>query len=160
QKPAGRGIPDLLYSQAEEDLRSAVRSVLDGRSDWPAVLARTETSETYDTALWQVLAAEVGCGGLLIPDRHGGAGASYREAAVVAEETGRAVAPVPYLGSAVVPPRPRCGPRTRTCSAGWRRARSPPPWPSRSPPGRVRPACPAGCASLRRGPATRLARPG
>jgi alkylation response protein AidB-like acyl-CoA dehydrogenase len=102
QKPAGRGIPDLLYSQAEEDLRSAVRSVLDGRSDWPAVLARTETSETYDTALWQVLAAEVGCGGLLIPDRHGGAGASYREAAVVAEETGRAVAPVPYLGSAVV----------------------------------------------------------
>ena len=26
----------------------------------------------------------------------------YREAAVVAEETGRAVAPVPYLGSAVV----------------------------------------------------------
>ena len=30
QKPAGRGIPDLLYSQAEEDLRSAVRSVLDG----------------------------------------------------------------------------------------------------------------------------------
>ena len=102
QKPAGRGIPDLLYSQAEEDLRSAVRSVLDGRSDWPAVLARTETSETYDTALWQVLAAEVGCSGLLIPESPGGAGASYREAAVMAEEAGRAVAPVPYLGSAVV----------------------------------------------------------
>ena len=102
QQPAGRGIPDLLYSEAEEDLRSAVRSVLDGRGDWPAVLARTESSETYDTALWQVLAAEVGCAGLLIPDRYGGAGASYREAAVVAEETGRAVAPVPYLGSAVV----------------------------------------------------------
>jgi alkylation response protein AidB-like acyl-CoA dehydrogenase len=102
QKPAGRGIPGLLYSEAEEDLRSAVRSVLQERSDWPAVLARTETSETYDTALWHVLAAEVGCSGLLIPESHGGAGASYREAAVVAEEAGRAVAPVPYLGSAVV----------------------------------------------------------
>jgi alkylation response protein AidB-like acyl-CoA dehydrogenase len=95
-------VPDLLYSPDEEDLRDAVRSLLAGRADWPAVLARTETSETYDTALWHVLAAEVGCAGLLIPDAHGGAGASYREAAVVAEETGRAVAPVPYLGSAVV----------------------------------------------------------
>jgi alkylation response protein AidB-like acyl-CoA dehydrogenase len=66
------------------------------------VLARTETSEPYDTGLWRVLAAEVGCAGLLIPESHGGAGASYREAAVVAEEAGRAVAPVPYLGSAVV----------------------------------------------------------
>ena len=66
------------------------------------MLARTETSEPYDTGLWRVLAADVGCAGLLIPESHGGAGASYREAAVVAEEAGRAVAPVPYLGSAVV----------------------------------------------------------
>ncbi len=66
------------------------------------MLARTETAETYDTGLWRVLAAELGCAGLLIPESSGGAGASYREAAVVAEETGRAVAPVPFLGSAVV----------------------------------------------------------
>jgi len=102
QQPAGRGLPDLLYSEAERDLRGAVRSVLAERSDWPAVLARTETSETYDTALWRVLAADVGCGGLLIPESHGGAGAGFREAAVLAEEAGRAVAPVPYLGSAVL----------------------------------------------------------
>jgi alkylation response protein AidB-like acyl-CoA dehydrogenase len=97
-----RVIPDLLYSADEQDLRDAVRSVLADRADWPAVLARTETSETYDTGLWQLLAAEVGCAGLLIPEVHGGAGASYRETAVLAEEAGRAVAPVPYLGSAVV----------------------------------------------------------
>ncbi len=97
-----RAVPDLLYSAEEQDLRDAVRSLLAERADWPAVLARTETGDTYDTGLWQVLAAEVGCAGLLIPDADGGAGASYREAAVVAEEAGRAVAPVPYLGSAVV----------------------------------------------------------
>jgi alkylation response protein AidB-like acyl-CoA dehydrogenase len=95
-------IPDLLYSADEQDLRDAVRSLLAERADWPAVLARTETSETYDTGLWRVLAAEVGCAGLLIPESLGGAGASFREAAVVAEETGRAAAPLPYLGSAVV----------------------------------------------------------
>ena len=40
--------------------------------------------------------------GLLVPEELGGAGASFREAAVVAEEIGRSVAPVPYLGSAVL----------------------------------------------------------
>ena len=99
---ADRGLPSLTYSEAGEDLRGALRSLLQQRSDWPAVLARTETSETYDTGLWQVLAAEVGCAGLLIPESDGGAGAGYQEMAVVAEEAGRAVAPVPYLGSAVL----------------------------------------------------------
>ena len=66
------------------------------------MLARTETGQTYDDKLWHTLAAEVGCAGLLIPEEHGGAGASYREAAVVAEELGRTVAPVPFLGSAVI----------------------------------------------------------
>jgi alkylation response protein AidB-like acyl-CoA dehydrogenase len=95
-------MPDLLYGEAETELRAAVRALFDDRSGWRDVLARTETPETYDSGLWQALAADVGCAGLLIPEGQGGAGASYREAAVVAEESGRAVAPVPYLGSAVV----------------------------------------------------------
>jgi alkylation response protein AidB-like acyl-CoA dehydrogenase len=100
-RTAGR-IPDLRYQQPEDDLRAAVRGLLDDRCPWPAVLARTETDEPNDAAAWHSLAAELGCAGLLIPESYGGAGATYREAAVVAEETGRAVAPVPYLGSAVV----------------------------------------------------------
>jgi alkylation response protein AidB-like acyl-CoA dehydrogenase len=95
-------ILDLLYSEHETDLRAAVRALLEDRCTWPDVLARTETIEPYDTGLWRVLGADLGCAGLLVPEEHGGAGASYREAAVVAEELGRAVAPVPYLGSAVV----------------------------------------------------------
>ena len=99
---AAAGPPDLLYGEAETELRAAVRSLLDDRCAWPDVLARTETAQTYDAGLWRVLAADLGAAGLLIPEASGGAGASYREAAVVAEETGRAVAPVPFLGSAVV----------------------------------------------------------
>jgi alkylation response protein AidB-like acyl-CoA dehydrogenase len=99
---APAGLPDLLYGEAETELRAAVRSLLEDRCGWHEVLARTETAQTYDAGLWRTLAADLGCAGLLIPEASGGAGASCREAAVVAEETGRAVAPVPFLGSAVV----------------------------------------------------------
>jgi alkylation response protein AidB-like acyl-CoA dehydrogenase len=100
---AGRASgPDLLYSEDETALRGAVRSLLEDRAPWRDVLARTETSQTYDAGLWRTLAAEVGAAGLLVPESGGGAGASYREAAVVAEELGRAAAAVPFLGSAVV----------------------------------------------------------
>jgi alkylation response protein AidB-like acyl-CoA dehydrogenase len=93
---------DLLYSDVEEDLRSSVRSLLADRSPWSHVLKRAETSDTYDLELWRSLAVDMGLAGLLIPESLGGAGASAREAAVVLEELGRAVAPVPFLGSAVV----------------------------------------------------------
>jgi alkylation response protein AidB-like acyl-CoA dehydrogenase len=99
----GPGVaPDLLYTEQESDLRAAVRALLEDRAGWRDVLARTETADTVDTGLWQTLAAQVGCAGLLVPEAKGGAGATYREAAVVAEELGRAVAPVPFLGSAVM----------------------------------------------------------
>ena len=95
-------MPGLLYSEAENDLRQTVRALFAERCQPADVLGRTESGEPYDPGLWHALAADLGCGGLLVPEPAGGAGASYREAAVVAEETGRSVAPVPYLGSAVV----------------------------------------------------------
>jgi alkylation response protein AidB-like acyl-CoA dehydrogenase len=95
-------IPDLGYSDAEEQLRAVVRDLLADRSAFPAVLARVDAGEADDVPLWHALAADLGCAGLLIDESHGGAGASYREAAVVAEETGKAAACVPYLTSAVM----------------------------------------------------------
>ena len=100
-RPAG-ALPDLRYSDAEEQLRAVVRDLLGDRSPWPAVLARVDAGEADDLPLWHAVAADLGCAGLLIDEGHGGAGASYREAAVVAEETGRATACVPYLTSAVM----------------------------------------------------------
>ncbi|MFJ2133548.1 acyl-CoA dehydrogenase family protein [Streptomyces sp. NPDC087845] len=94
--------PDLLYSQTEEDLRAAVRSLLADRCDATAVLARVESGTPYDPQLWKALAAGIGAAGLLVPEELGGQGAGHREAAVVLEELGRSVAPAPYLTSAVV----------------------------------------------------------
>ncbi|MEV0913845.1 acyl-CoA dehydrogenase family protein [Streptomyces sp. NPDC049967] len=97
--------PDLLYSEAEEDLRAAVRSLLDARCDAPAVIARTESATPYDPELWKALGTGIGAAGLLVPEKLGGQGAGHREAAVVMEELGRRVAPVPYLTSSVVATR-------------------------------------------------------
>ncbi|GIH16450.1 acyl-CoA dehydrogenase family protein [Rugosimonospora africana] len=74
----------LLYSDVEEDLRASVRQALDRPAGGDA---------------WRALATGIGCAGLAVPEEFGGAGASWREAAVVAEEVGRAAAPVPWLGS-------------------------------------------------------------
>jgi alkylation response protein AidB-like acyl-CoA dehydrogenase len=95
-------IPDLLYSDAERALSDALASLLADRAGLDKVLARVESAQTYDDKLWEAVAADLGCAGLLIPERDGGAGASYREAAAAAEVLGSYVAPVPFLGSAVV----------------------------------------------------------
>jgi alkylation response protein AidB-like acyl-CoA dehydrogenase len=93
---------DLLYSDSERALTDALGSLLADRCGWDKVLARTESAETCDAELWHAVAADLGLAGLLIPERAGGAGASYREAASAAEALGAAVASVPFLGSAVV----------------------------------------------------------
>jgi alkylation response protein AidB-like acyl-CoA dehydrogenase len=78
----------LLYSQVEEDLRAAVRQAVTGSPD-----------------VWRTLTVDIGCAGLAVPEERGGAGASWREVAVVAEELGRGVSrlasvpPVPFLGT-------------------------------------------------------------
>ncbi|MGB8943827.1 MAG: acyl-CoA dehydrogenase family protein, partial [Streptomyces sp.] len=98
-QPAPR---DLLYSEEEEALRSVVRGLLADHCDATAVLTRTESAEPHDHDLWKALTDGMGLAGLLVPEDLGGQGATHREAAVVLEELGRAVAPVPYLTSAVI----------------------------------------------------------
>jgi alkylation response protein AidB-like acyl-CoA dehydrogenase len=93
---------DLLHSEEEEALRAAVRDLLTDHCDPHGVIARSESDTPHDRALWKALTEGMGLAGLLVPEDRGGQGASHRETAVVLEELGRAVAPVPYLTSAVV----------------------------------------------------------
>jgi alkylation response protein AidB-like acyl-CoA dehydrogenase len=95
-------IGDLLYSDTEQALRDSVRNLFADRCP-PELVARAYDAAPQDfSGVWRTLAAELGVAGLLVPESLGGAGASAREAAVVMEEIGRAVAPVPYLSSAVL----------------------------------------------------------
>lgn len=93
---------DLLYSEEEEAVRAAVRDLLTDHCDAAGVITRSESDAPHDLSLWKSLTEGMGLAGLLIPEEYGGQGAGHREAAVVLEELGRAVAPVPYLTSAVV----------------------------------------------------------
>lgn len=70
---------------AEKCPPKAVREVLEGRAD-------------YDRALWKGF-AEMGFLGVAIPEEYGGAGAGHLELCVIAEEVGRALAPVPFSSS-------------------------------------------------------------
>lgn len=94
--------PELLYSDVEEDLRSSVHDLLADRCAPEKLLANAESANPYDLQLWATLTAELGTAGLPIPEHLGGQGASTKETALVLEELGRAVAPVPFLGSAVL----------------------------------------------------------
>ncbi len=95
-------VGDLLYSDTEDALRDSVRNLFADRCP-PELVARCyDLPPQQFSEVWQTLAAELGVAGLLVPESLGGAGASAREAAVVMEEIGRAVAPVPFLSSAVL----------------------------------------------------------
>jgi alkylation response protein AidB-like acyl-CoA dehydrogenase len=95
-------VSELLYSDVEEEVRASVRSLLGQRSAVSQVLARIENGVPYDQTLWRTLATEMGLSGMAVPERFGGGGASLRESAVVLEELGRSLAPVPFLTSAVI----------------------------------------------------------
>lgn len=93
---------DLLPSDVEEDLRASVRKLFADRSDAEAVAHHYDDPTADTTALDRAWAQELGLAALLVPEDLGGAGASVAEAAVVAEEIGRAVAPVRFLSSGVL----------------------------------------------------------
>ncbi|MFC5676910.1 acyl-CoA dehydrogenase family protein [Aeromicrobium endophyticum] len=93
---------DLLYTDVEDDLRAVVRRLLAQRCDPHAVAALYDGDRSPVAPLWHGLATELGLAGLIVSEDRGGAGATAREAAVVLEELGRAVAPVPFLTSSVI----------------------------------------------------------
>ncbi|WP_037367343.1 acyl-CoA dehydrogenase family protein [Amycolatopsis orientalis] len=93
---------DLLPSELEQDLQATVRDLLHDRCSPAAVTALYDGDRSLVPGLWKSLAHDLGLAGLLVSEKHGGHGASAREAAVVLEELGRAAAPVPFLTSAVI----------------------------------------------------------
>lgn len=93
---------NLLYTDIEDHLRASVRALLTDRCEPAAVIRRSESVQPLDLQLWRTVAVELGATSLPVPEELGGQGASVRETAVVMEELGRFVAPVPFLGSAVL----------------------------------------------------------
>lgn len=92
----------LLDSDVEASLRATVRDLLRARCDTASVMRAYDHDRSVSERLWKSMAVDLGLAGLMVPEDRGGAGASAREAAVVMEEMGRCVAPVPFLESSVM----------------------------------------------------------
>ncbi|MES2035408.1 MAG: acyl-CoA dehydrogenase family protein, partial [Pseudomonadota bacterium] len=86
------------FSDDQKQLREQARRFLTDRCSPTAVRAILEGSESYDRALWKGL-GEMGFLGAAIPEEYGGVGLGHLELCVIAEELGRAVAPVPVASS-------------------------------------------------------------
>ncbi|MGI5128019.1 acyl-CoA dehydrogenase family protein [Pseudonocardia sp. CA-107938] len=80
-----------------EELRTVVRDFLAHHT-----APSPEPDQAWDPAVWARFAGELGVVGLDVPEERGGAGASFREVGVVAEELGRSLARLPWFSTAVL----------------------------------------------------------
>src|SRR4051794_24766165 len=83
------------FSDDQKQMRDAARKFLSEKCPPKAVRAVLDGKAAYDKELWKGL-AEMGFLGVAIPEQFGGAGAGHLELCVIAEEMGRAIAPVPF----------------------------------------------------------------
>ena len=86
------------FSEDQKLLKQTARDFLDEHSPLTVCREILESDQPYSQALFKA-AAEMGYQGSAIPEEYGGAGFGYLELAVVAEELGRALAPIPFSSS-------------------------------------------------------------
>ena len=89
---------NLEFSDQQLQLKNEARRFLEDKCPPQAVRAILDGAAPFDRALWKAL-GEMGFLGVAIPEAYGGMGAGYLELCVVAEEMGRALAPVPFSSS-------------------------------------------------------------
>jgi acyl-CoA dehydrogenase len=92
---------DFDFSPEQQQLKDQARRFLAAQCDRTAVRAVLDGPQSFDATLWQGL-ADQGYLGAAIPEAYGGLGAGYGELCVIAEELGRAVAPVPFSSSIAI----------------------------------------------------------
>lgn len=91
-------------------LAEAVRQCAESRGGPRPHLAGDDTPSGVDLELWAQLGTGMGLSGLLVPETHGGAGATVADAVAVLTELGATLAPVPALATIGM-----AGPLLRLC---------------------------------------------
>ncbi len=87
------------FSDDQKFLKGEARKFLDANCGTGKVRAvLDDDSKAFDKALWQAVAGQ-GWLGAAIPEEHGGLGLGHLELCVIAEELGRAVAPIPFAST-------------------------------------------------------------
>jgi len=86
------------FSDDQKMLGKTARDFLDEHAPLSLCRAVFESDASYSDSLWKSM-AELGWQGTAIPESYGGAGFGRLEMAVLAEQVGRALAPVPFCSS-------------------------------------------------------------
>ncbi|MEE8580142.1 MAG: acyl-CoA dehydrogenase family protein [Myxococcota bacterium] len=86
------------FSEDQKLLQQTAKDYLQEHSPLSVCREVLESDTPYSKALWKG-AAELGWLGSVIPEEYGGAGFGHLELAVIAEEVGRALAPIPFASS-------------------------------------------------------------
>jgi alkylation response protein AidB-like acyl-CoA dehydrogenase len=84
-----------IRSAERQDMRRTVAAFLDRHAGSPHVRAAMAGEPGYDVGLWRRMTDELGLSALLVPERCGGLGLDFTDAAAVLEEFGRRVVPTP-----------------------------------------------------------------
>ena len=93
---------DFDYSDDQKFLKEEARKFLAGNCDVSVVRGVLDNAErSFDAKLWKGV-AEQGWLGACIPEEHGGLGLGRVELCAIAEELGRAVAPIPFASTVYV----------------------------------------------------------
>jgi alkylation response protein AidB-like acyl-CoA dehydrogenase len=92
---------DLDLTEEQQLIIDTSRAMLAEHSTVEVVRLMEDDPKGYPDALWKQM-GEVGLNGILIPESFGGGGMGLLEGALVYEELGRAMAPVPHFASCVM----------------------------------------------------------
>jgi acyl-CoA dehydrogenase len=89
------------FSEEQNLLREQARGFLQDNCSMKVVRAALEGDEPFNRDLWKKV-AEMGWTSTVIPEEYDGLGLSYLELSVIADELGRAVAPLPSLHRSIL----------------------------------------------------------
>ena len=86
------------FSEDQKFIQKTARDYLQEHAGLGVCRAVLESDRRYDPNLWKGV-AEMGWLGAAVPESYGGTGLGHLELVLIAEEIGRALAPIPFLSS-------------------------------------------------------------
>ncbi|MBV9284704.1 MAG: acyl-CoA/acyl-ACP dehydrogenase [Acidimicrobiia bacterium] len=92
---------DFSFSEEQQEIQNLAAQILGDKVTHERLKEIEASAEWFDRDLWGEL-VKAGLVGIALPEEHGGGGFGILEAALVLEEIGRTVAPVPYYATVVL----------------------------------------------------------
>lgn len=92
---------DFHYSEDQVAVRDLAKQILEDRVPTDGILKLLQADGWYDEGTWQAL-AQASLLGVALPEAYGGAGMGLIELALILEEAGRRIAPLPLIPTLVM----------------------------------------------------------